>query len=152
ARALHLVVNIIANPEHLPTLAALAERFPEIPILIDHMAHPDVAAGVNTPAFQALLDLARYPRVLVKVTGYYYYSKEAYPWRDCWDFVRAVHDRFGAERMIWGSDFPHVLLKAGYRRNLLLPERYFSFLTLAERALYMGENANKLYFPNRGKV
>ncbi|HZQ07663.1 MAG TPA: amidohydrolase family protein [Anaerolineae bacterium] len=146
ARALNVVVNVLANPEHLATVGALAERFSDVPILIDHMAHPNVAAGVNSPGFQLLLDLARYPRVFVKVTGYYYYSQESYPWRDCWDFVRAVYDRFGAERMIWGSDFPHVLLKAGYRRNLMLPERYFSFLTPTERALYMGENANKLYF------
>lgn len=149
AQELGVVVNVLANPEHIATLAKWAERFSETAILVDHMAHPDPARGVNAPEFQALLDLARLPRVAVKVTGYYYFSHEAHPWRDCWDLVRAIYDRFGAARMIWGSDFPHVLLKAGYRRNLLLPERYFDFLNSSELAQVMGENAARLYFGTR---
>ncbi len=146
AQALGVVVNVLANPEHLPMVAKMAERFPDVDILLDHMAHPNVSEGVNAPGFQALLELARYPRVAVKVSGYYYVSHEAYPWRDCWDYVRAIYDSFGAARMIWGSDFPHVLLKTDYGRNLSLPERFFDFLNPAERALMMGENASRLYF------
>jgi L-fuconolactonase len=146
AQKLGVVVNVLANPEHLPTVAKLAERFPDVDILLDHMAHPKLSEGVNAKAFQNLLALARYPRVGIKVSGYYYVSQEAYPWRDCWDFVRAIHDSFGAAHMIWGSDFPHVLLKTDYGRNLLLPERYFGFLGPDERALVMGDNASRLYF------
>ena len=35
---------------------------------------------------------------------------------------RAIYDRFGPARLVWGSDFPHILLKIGYRRALLLPQ------------------------------
>jgi predicted TIM-barrel fold metal-dependent hydrolase len=146
ARALNVVVSVQANPEHLVTVGRLAEQHPEVPIVLDHMAHPDIAAGVGAPGFQALLALARYPRVFVKLSGQYYYSRQAYPYADCLDFVRLVHDRFGPARLLWGSDFPHVLLKSGYRRCLALPERAYSFLSAADLELVMGGNASRLYW------
>lgn len=146
ARALNVVVNVLGSPEHLPVVARLAERFPEVPILLDHMAYPDVTAGAQAPAFQTLLNLARFPHVFVKVSGYYYYSRQPYPFADCHALFRALFDRFGPARLIWGSDFPHVLLKVGYRRNLLLQERAYPFLSQADLNLVMGENAAGLYW------
>ncbi|MHB8630165.1 MAG: amidohydrolase family protein [Aggregatilineales bacterium] len=147
ASALSIVISLLANPEHLPTVASLAERFSDLPILLDHMAHPDVAGGVQTQAFQTLLNLARYPHIYVKVSGYYYYSRQSYPYADCHDLFRALYDRFGPMRLIWGSDFPHVLLKVGYRRNFLLQQRAYLFLSQVDLDLIMGENAARLYWP-----
>lgn len=146
AAALGTVINIVARPQHLLTIRERAEQFPNVPIILDHMAHPHPTEGVHAPAFQALLDLARFPNIYIKPTGYYYFSGQRYPYRDCWELFRAVFDHFGAERLIWGSDFPHVLLKTGYRRSLLMQERVFSFLTPADLALIMGENALRLYW------
>ncbi|MBC7810780.1 MAG: amidohydrolase [Burkholderiales bacterium] len=145
-RALNVVVNVLANPEHLATTAALAGRYSDVPIIVDHMGHPDVNAGVDSPAFQALLDLAQFPQVFVKVTGHYYYSRQRYPYADCHDLFRALYDRFGPSRLIWGSDFPHVLFNTTYRRCLLLNQREFPFLSAANLELIMGENAAKLYW------
>ena len=60
--------------------------------------------------------------------------------------VRAVYDAFGPDRLIWGSDFPHVLLKTGYRRSLLLLQRFYSYLPEKELDLIMGGNAARLYW------
>ena len=149
ALALNVAVSLLASPENLPTIASLAERFPDVAIVIDHRAHPDVSAGVQAPAFQALADLARHPRVFVKVSGYYYYSQQGYPYEDCWDFFRALYDRFGPTRLIWGSDFPHVLLKSGYRRCLMLQQRAYPFLSATDLELIMGGNAAGLYWYRR---
>jgi L-fuconolactonase len=145
-RALGVVVNVLANLEHIPMTAELAERYPDVTILIDHMAHPDVSAGAASPAFQALLDLAQYPNVSVKPSGYYYYSKQRYPYKDCHDFFRALYDRFGPQRLIWGSDFPHVLLNTGYRRALLMIERAYHYVGSDDLKLFLGDNAAKLYW------
>lgn len=149
AIASNVVVSVLANPPHLPTLAQLAERFPQANIVVDHLAHPDVSKGVNAPDFQNLLTLSQFPNVYIKTTGYYYFSKMRYPWKDCWEFFRAVYDRFGAQRLIWGSDFPHVLLTTGYRRNMLLQQRFYNFLTTSEYQSLMHDNAANLYFGNK---
>ena len=108
AAALKLVVSVYAGTEHLATVAALAERFPDVPILLDHMA--------------------------------------GYPYTDCAELFRALYDRFGPTRLIWGSDFPHVLLKIGYRRSLLFQQRAYPFLSQADLDLIMGGNAAELYW------
>ena len=145
-RERELVVSVYAGPEHLSTLATLAAHLPEVAIVVDHMAHPPARFGISSRAFRNLLTLARYPRVFIKVSGYYYFSEQPYPYRDCWPLFRALYDEFGPSRLVWGSDFPHVLLQSGYRRSLLLQERAYSFLTRDELALIMGGNAAALYW------
>ena len=150
ARDLGIAVNLLMRMDHVPALAGLAERFPQVPLLIDHMAYPDVTAGTGDPAFQALLALSRYPQVSVKVSGYYYHSRQAWPNLDCHPFFRAFHDEFGADRLIWGSDFPHVLLKCSYASALGLQERFYTELEPAEMAAVMGGNAVSAYWPDSG--
>ncbi len=146
AETLGVVINILAGPKHIPTIRDLAERFSGVQTSIDHMAHPNVDDGVQSAAFQSLLDLARFPHVFVKVTGYYYYSRQRYPYPDCWDLFRALYDCFGPSRLIWGSDFPHVLLATGYRRSIFMQERVYPFLSRDDLTLIMGQNAAGLYW------
>ena len=137
AADLGLVVSVLARADHVEAIGRMAARFPSVPVIVDHLAHPD-------PALPApVLELARHANVHVKPTGYYYYSKQGYPYDDCAGLFQSVYDRFGPDRMIWGSDFPHVLLKSGYGASL----RLFPTLTAAERELVLGGNAERLYWP-----
>jgi predicted TIM-barrel fold metal-dependent hydrolase len=144
SQELGIVVSVLARPEHLPALGRMARRFPEVPVIVDHLAHPDGPA-----ALQALLDLAPLANVRVKPTGFYYYSKTGYPYDDCAGFFKAVYERFGPDRLIWGSDFPHVLLKAGYAGALRLIERRFPYVGPSERERILGGNALALYWRPR---
>jgi predicted TIM-barrel fold metal-dependent hydrolase len=146
ALRLRIVISVLAKMPHVAAIARRAERFPGVPLIVDHLAHPDVAAGVGSPEFQALLALAKFPNVSVKPTGFYYYSKQGYPYDDCADFFRAAYDSFGPDRLIWGSDFPHVLLKTDYGRTLRLFEDRYPWLTKGERDKILGANAEGLYF------
>ena len=146
ARDLKLVVNVLARPKHLKTLDALAERYPEVTIIVDHLAHPPADEGLKSPAMKALLDLARRPNVHVKPTGYYYYSREGYPYSDCDALFRAVYAVYGPKRLIWGSDFPHVLLKTGYGRTLKHYEKRYDYLSAEALDLILGGNASRLYW------
>ena len=143
-----MVVSVLAGPEHARAIGALAQRFPVAPIVIDHMGHPSVAEGVHGQGFQGLLQLAKYPSMRLKVSGFYHFSRERFPYHDCWDLIRAVYDQFGPARLIWGSDFPHVLLASGYRRSLALPEQALSAWSADDCDLIMGLNASRLYWPD----
>lgn len=149
ARELRIPVSVLARQEHVPRIGAMAERYPEVPVIVDHMAHPDAAAGPEAPAFRALLDLSHLPNVHVKPTGFYYVTRTDYPYPDCAGFFRALLDRYGPRRLVWGTDFPHVLLRTGYRRSVLLFERAFPEVSAADRALIMGGNAGRLYWGSR---
>jgi L-fuconolactonase len=147
ARRLGIVLSILANPEHLATLDALAERFAEVPIVVDHLAHPNASEGTAGSTFQALLQLARRPNVHVKLSGFYYFSHQADPYTDCWELVRALYGEFGPSRLIWGSDFPHVVRKTTYARCLQFVLNAIPFLSVSDRALILGGNALRLYWP-----
>jgi predicted TIM-barrel fold metal-dependent hydrolase len=147
ARKLGIVVSILGRPEHLPAIARRAERYSDVRLIIDHLAHPDPAAGPDAPAFRALLALAERPNVFVKPTGFHNFSKRPYPHEDCDELFKAVFERFGPDRLIWGSDFPHVLLKAGYGPALRHFERRYPFVGRNERERIMGRTAERLYWP-----
>jgi predicted TIM-barrel fold metal-dependent hydrolase len=148
ARSLRVVVSVLADPKHLPALTRLVQRFPEVAVVLDHMGHAAVQDGASSDAFRSLLHLAQFPQVFVKLSGFYYFSRQAYPYADCAEAVRSLVDGFGANRLLWGSDFPHVLLKVGYQRTLRVLQRACPFLSSAERELIMGETAHALYWGN----
>lgn len=134
-----------AGPD-LARLGPLLERFPAARIVVDHLNNPDPARGLGQLAFQALLDLARDPRVYVKLSGFHHWCRERYPYRDGLPFVEAAVRAFGADRCMWGSDFPHVLAGCGYVRNRHLLPREATFLSTEELDLVMGGTADRLWF------
>jgi predicted TIM-barrel fold metal-dependent hydrolase len=90
-----------------PSLTKLAT-----PFVIDHMGliRPS-DGGVEQPAFQSLLRLFRAGHCWVKLSGgYRFSSEEAPPYRDAIPLVAAlVKER--PDRLLWGTDWPHVMLK-----------------------------------------
>jgi predicted TIM-barrel fold metal-dependent hydrolase len=85
-------------------------------VLIDHLGRPTPSAGLNDPAFAAMLRLAKTGRVSVKISGYSKFSEMHYPFEDCWPFVRAVVDAFTLDHCLWASDWPY--LRAPERQDL----------------------------------
>lgn len=76
-------------------------------LVVDHMGHMPTAEGTRHPGFQVLLDLVREGRAWVKLSGAYRLSSTGFPYHDTIPFARALV-AVGAERCVWGSDWPHV--------------------------------------------
>lgn len=142
-----VVVSVLSSPKDNPTIGNLAARFPKVPIVVDHLGHPDVAAGTFAPGFQQLLALADYPNVSIKLSGFYHFSCEPYPFRDCWDLLRSVYDTFGPSRLVWGSDYPHVTVTCGYRGAAEFLDDVGIPWSTKERNQVLGRNAQRLYWP-----
>lgn len=96
-------------------------------LLIDHCGRPDITAGLNQPAFHALLRLAETQRVSVKLSGMSKFSGQSWPYTDAQPYALALLDAFGPVACMWGSDWPF----------LRAPERidYGPLLTLAQTLL-----------------
>jgi L-fuconolactonase len=104
---------------HVPRIRTLAKRFPNLSIVIDHCAKPDIARGLDT-AWQPWADdmaaLAKLPNVSCKLSGLLTEAGKSPQADDCKPWVEHVLNVFGAERMMWGSDWT-VLELAGDHEN-----------------------------------
>ncbi len=147
AERLGVVISLLASPEHVPAIDRLAERYSSVPIVIDHLGHPDPSRGAGDALFRALLELARHPRVSLKLSGFHHFSRERFPYADCRPLVRAAYEHFGPQRLLWGSDFPHVLVACGYARSLAILDDVLPEWSSTDRAHVMGGTALRLYWP-----
>ena len=94
-------------------LIELAPEFVKvkIPLIIDHIAHMDIALGIEQPAFKTLLELHRHDHVWVKVANGDRWSVIGQPsYADAVPFGRALVAN-APERLLWGTDWPHVMYK-----------------------------------------
>ncbi|RZS56904.1 amidohydrolase family protein [Sphaerotilus mobilis] len=85
-------------------------------ILIDHAGRPVPSRGLQQPGFQAVLDLARSGRAVVKLSGHQKYSAGPWPYDDAEPHVRALVDAYGLDACVWASDWP--FLRAGERLDM----------------------------------
>jgi L-fuconolactonase len=111
-----MIFEIVAVfPNHLKHVPTLAERVPGLTMVIDHLAKPPIKERVMEPWLMQLAAVARYPNVYAKVSG----LNTAADWAswsaaDLRPYVDAAIDRFGAERLMFGSDWPVCVLAGDY--------------------------------------
>jgi L-fuconolactonase len=64
-----LCFDALVKPRHLRTLKAFAQRFPRLPVVIDHGAKPDIAGGALESWARGIEPLSREPNVACKLSG-----------------------------------------------------------------------------------
>jgi L-fuconolactonase len=108
ACAKHEVPVCVFPPGIMPELAAVAERWPQLQLVIDHLglSQPPLMQAEADPfgRLPDLIGLARLPNVAVKLTALPALSRGAFPFEDVWPALHRVLAAFGPERMMWGSD------------------------------------------------
>jgi len=102
-----MILQIQAEKDELAAFHPLLEKS-RVKLAIDHCGRPDIAAGLQAPGFQALLDLGRSGRACVKLSGYAKFSRRPHPYEDVRPFVEALLDAFTTEACVWASDWPFV--------------------------------------------
>jgi L-fuconolactonase len=96
----------------LPQAAEMARRHPDVTIVIDHLGSPYYS---DPSSIENLLRLADFPSVYVKLSGYPGGTSEGYPYRTTHPLIERVYGAFGADRLMWGTDWPVCLSRATYR-------------------------------------
>ena len=104
---LDMFFNLQVENDQFLMYAPWIEKMP-VKVLIDHAGRPSPLAGLDQPAFAAMLRLARTGRVNVKISGYLKFARLPYPFEDCWPFVRALVDAFTLDHCLWASDWPYL--------------------------------------------
>lgn len=116
-------LQVFAEAAALQSLETTLRRC-RVAVVIDHMGLPAAAAGLEQPGFQALLRLMKEEHVWVKLAGADRITRSSGRLRDALPFMRALA-AVAPERLVWGSDWPHIGFHAGrqVRGDELLPYR-----------------------------
>lgn len=145
AETLGVPMLILCAPPRLTDLVHLLERYPNLDVVIDHMAD---CRPSNPHDVRKLLDLARYPRVYVKISHTWSISEQAYPWADTHALVEQVYQTFGGPRIMWSTDWPVSLHRAQYPQTLSVVRDEMDFFSPEDREWVLGKTALKLWpFP-----
>lgn len=134
AQQLGLRFDALIQPRHLPIVAELARRFPELAIVLDHAAKPDIAHGAFAQWADDILALAEHGNVSCKLSGLptevapEQYSQEQYAGDEIFlPYVAHLFRAFGVKRLMWGSDWPVCTLRTSlvewYERSARLLAR-----------------------------
>ena len=105
-------IEFLVNMDEAPGFAAAVADL-DVPIVLGHLGYPRAGARdwINAPAFAGLLSLLAGGRCWVKLTGPYRISGAAdLPYDDV-DAAAARLVQAAPGRLIWGSDWPHVMMK-----------------------------------------
>ncbi|PXA91753.1 amidohydrolase [Caulobacter sp. D4A] len=139
---LGLTMCIQTGPVGLPQVRALAERFPNVPIILDHLGRPEVADGPPYADAQSLFDLADLPSIYMKLTPRIMGdSTKGAATPETW-FPKLV-EVFGANRLAWGSNFP---TSPGTLSEILDTARQrLATLSPADQEWVFGKTAQTLY-------
>lgn len=123
---LKVPMTILAPIGRLADVANLIEKFPDLTVVIDHMADCPLGQQVELSKLTAL---ARYPRVFVKISHLWSLSHQSYPYPDSQEQVKRIWNAFGAKRLMWGTDWPVSEKFCTYAQAVNLYRQSLDFLT-----------------------
>lgn len=133
---------------HLPapwiaTFVEVARRHPEPVIMVHHQGHvrPD-----DHDHLEALLRLMELGNVYLKVSGFPYLTERTwdYPFTAEHETLRRVVDHVGADRLLWGSDFPVSAVDLSYRQTIEVVREHCDFLSETELDAVLGGTLARL--------
>jgi L-fuconolactonase len=140
-----LVFDALTLPQHLTALHQLAQRHPEMRIVIDHGAKPLIAKGQITDWAADMTALAALENIRCKLSGLV--TEAGTPWarKDLEPYVQHLLQVFGPHRLIWGSDWPVCTLAASYDTWMDTSEALLADLSAEDRAAIFGLNSMTTY-------
>ena len=102
-------LELLMHVNEYPNLAKVFEDFP-VDLVFGHFGYSHAKHGINEKGFQGLLELLKNERAWVKMTGPYRICDGNLPYSDMRPMNDAVTNT-NPKRLIWGSDWPHVMVK-----------------------------------------
>ena len=132
-------------------VAAIAERHPELTMVIAHLAQPPIADSKNaelSDEWKRQILLGRKPTVYFDLSALPAYSPDydEYPYAAAQTYIRRAAQLIGAEKIMWGTDVPGLLTSGTYRQLLNYVRRHCDFLSEEEKAGVLGLNALRVYW------
>jgi L-fuconolactonase len=141
-----LAYDVLVRAHQLPSAVRLAERHPELPLVLDHAGKPSIADGDLVDWEKWVLRLAAHPQVTCKVSGLVTEADHS-SWtiddiRPVWEVLLSA---FGPERLMFGSDWPLCVLAGGWNRWAGVVEELLTSCSTTETAAILAGTATEFY-------
>ena len=126
----------------------IIDRHPKTRFIVDHLGilQPRVPPAPAEPwaDLPKILDLAKRPNAVIKISGACTLSRQPYPFPDIWEPLKRLFDAWGFERCLWGTDWTRAFAVVNYE-NAVKPFLETKTLSDGERAMLMGGACAKAY-------
>jgi predicted TIM-barrel fold metal-dependent hydrolase len=125
-----------------PDIARLAEKFPDVTVVVDHMADCPLN---QTEELEKLLALHRFPKLYVKISHSWSLSSEKYPYLDSQRQIKRLYDTFGPRRLMAGTDWPLVEKYCTYAQAIDIARRRIDFFNSEDKRWICGLTAEQVW-------
>jgi predicted TIM-barrel fold metal-dependent hydrolase len=137
-----LVIDINgASLDVVPQLRRVVETFPRVHLVVTHVGGApgegwqERALLANVDPKRGWVDLAALPL--------FWGHEQEYPYPKAQETVRWAVEQLGAERVMWGTDYPPTLNHGTYRQLLDWVRKHCEFLSAEQKAGILGGNAER---------
>jgi L-fuconolactonase len=132
--------------------SGIVESLPHLKIVLEHLGGMGFHAvseyqhaRPSEDHYRQVLELARYPNVYLKFHGMGEFCDPPFPYQQVPPYLKMAYDAFGPRRMMWGSDYPRVLLREGYRNSLAFTMEQMSFCNREDLEWAFGKTARSVW-------
>lgn len=137
----------LINPEQLPGVDAMCERYPDTPVVIDHFARIGVDGQMRDEQIALLTRLARHKKANVKISAFYALGQKKPPHLELIPMIRRLYDTFGPQRLMWASDSPYQIQGANnYKASISLVRDKLDFVSAEDRQWLLAKTAERVFF------
>jgi len=142
---LGLRFDALVKPRELKSLLTALERHPELAVVVDHCAKPDIQHETWQPWADDLAAIARSTGTHVKLSGLVTEAGRGWSVDALRRYVDHVLECFGPQRVLWGSDWPVLTLAASYAEWSAGTEVLLATLSPTDASAVRGANAQRFY-------
>ena len=138
--------DILIFERHLPAAIQFVDRHPKQTFVLDHVAKPRIKEKVIAPWDRNMRELAKRPNVYCKLSGMITEADAAH-WTpvDLQPYIHVALEAFGPARLMYGSDWPVMLLAGSYERWYRTVQQAVAKLSQAEQDRIFGGTAVEAY-------
>ena len=145
-RRYDLTYDVLVLERQLPAAIQFIDRHPEQPFVLDHIAKPRIAAREMEPWRTHIRELARRPNIACKLSGLVTEADfDSWTPEDLRPYIDTVLEAFGAERLMFGSDWPVCTVASSYARWISVVDECSAGLSADEQDGIVGRNAKNFY-------
>lgn len=146
----NICFDALIYPKHLKILNEFIALYPDLKVVIDHCAKPQIADKAYLGWADDIKTIAENSKVMCKLSGLVNEASNTWSSKDLQPYIEHILKQFGSSRLMFGSDWPVLNLASNYDAWIKIVDDNCTYLSSEELEALMGKNAEQFYL-TRGR-